>query len=288
MSKMLEIDNISVVYPNGMHALENISVHLQEGRICGLVGVNGAGKSTLFKSIMGFTKPNAGHVKIAGKDVKSALRQNLVSYVPQTEEVDWNFPVLVKDVVMMGRYGHMGFLRLASQHDEEAVEKALLRVGMLDFKERQIGELSGGQKKRVFVARALAQGGQVILLDEPFTGVDIKTEESLISLFRDLAAEGRLILVATHNLGSVPRFCDEVMMINKKLLAYDPVEQVFNKDNLQAAFGGMLRNQQLFGADIHDDEDGRGITVLTDDERPLVLYGEEHLQKIVPSKGKEA
>lgn len=281
---MIELEKLSVTYPNGHTAIEDITAKLHTGVICGLVGVNGAGKSTLFKAMMGFVKPTTGHVRIAGNTIKAALKQNRISYVPQTEEVDWNFPVLVKDVVMMGRYGHMGFLRHASKTDHTAIDDALERVNMLAYKDRQIGELSGGQKKRVFVARALAQGGQIILLDEPFTGVDIKTEESLITLFRSLAAENRLILVSTHNLGSVPSFCDEVMLINQTVLAHGPVETTFTRDNLAKAFGGMLRDHQIFGADLHDDDDIRGVTVLTDDERPLILYGEQGGQKIVPVK----
>ena len=287
MNDIIELTDVSVTYPNGHAALQNVNGRLHSGKICGLVGVNGAGKSTLFKAIMGFVKPTKGSVKIMGQDVRAALKQNLVSYVPQTEEVDWNFPVLVEDVVMMGRYGHMGFLRRPSKSDKLAVEGALERVNMSAYKKRQIGELSGGQTKRVFVARALAHGGQIILLDEPFTGVDIKTEETLITLFRSLAKEGRLILVSTHNLGSVPSFCDEVMLINKELLAYGPVETTFTQENLARAFGGMLRHHRLIGADLHDDEDRRGVTVLTDDERPLVFYGEHGGQKITPHGGKK-
>lgn len=280
MQDIITINNVSVTYPNGHTALDKINCALHKGTICGLVGVNGAGKSTLFKSIMGFVKPTTGTVSILGQDVRTALKQNLVSYVPQTEDVDWDFPVLVEDVVMMGRYGHMGFLRRPAKSDHQAVDEALHRVNMQDYKKRQIGELSGGQKKRVFVARALAQGGDIILLDEPFTGVDIKTEESLIKLFRSLAQDGHLILVSTHNLGSVPHFCDEVMLINKTLLAHGPVETTFTQENLAKAFGGMLRHHQLIGDDLHDDEDQRTVTVLTDDERPLVLYGEAGDQKI--------
>lgn len=284
MENIIKLNNVGVTYPNGHTALESVSANLHAGVICGLVGINGAGKSTLFKAMMGFIKPTTGSITIADKTIKSALKQNLVSYVPQTEDVDWNFPVHVEDVVMMGRYGHMGFLRRPSKQDRIAVNEALERVKMTDYKKRQIGELSGGQKKRVFVARALAQGGQIILLDEPFTGVDIKTEESLITLFRTLAKEGRLILVSTHNLGSVPSFCDEVLLINKTMLAYGPVETTFTRENLAKAFGGMLRDLQLFGADLHDDDDVRGLTVLTDDERPLVLYGKQGGQKIVKGK----
>ncbi len=280
MNSFIDIKNVSVTYPNGHTALEKINVSLPKGIICGLVGVNGAGKSTLFKAIMGFTKPTTGNITIKNIPVTKALKQNIVSYVPQTEEVDWDFPVLVEDVVMMGRYGHMGFLRLPSQADKDAVTQALERVDLLHYKSRQIGELSGGQKKRVFVARSLAQGGEIILLDEPFTGVDIKTEESLIMLFKNLAADGKLILVSTHNLGSVPHFCDEVMLINKTLLAYGPVENTFTPENLSQAFGGMLRHHKLHGDELHDDEDPRHVTVLTDDERPVVFYGDNSTQKI--------
>lgn len=280
----VRLNNIEVIYPNGTCGVKNIDAFFEGGKVCGLVGVNGAGKSTLFKTIMGFLKPTHGEVNICGLSVRDALRQNLVAYVPQTENVDWNFPVLVEDVVMMGRYGQMGFLRRPKKEDHQAVEEALKRVGMDAFRRMQIGELSGGQKKRVFVARALAQGGQVILLDEPFTGIDIKTEDSLIQLFRSLAQEGRLILVSTHNLGSVPYLCDNVMLINQKMLAYGSVESTFTKDNLAKAFGTMLRDHKLLGSDLHDDEDARSVTVLTDDERPLVLYGAEGDERITRAK----
>jgi manganese/iron transport system ATP-binding protein len=287
VNAFIELDNVGVTYSNGQPALKGVTAKLHAGTICGLVGVNGAGKSTLFKAIMGFIKPTTGRVTIAGQDVRHALKNNLISYVPQTEDVDWNFPVLVEDVVMMGRYGHMGFLRRPSATDKRLVDDALERVGISAYKKRQIGELSGGQKKRVFVARALAQGGQIILLDEPFAGVDIKTEDTLIALFRSLAAEQRLILVSTHNLGSVPYFCDEVMLVNKSLLAYGSVEKTFTQDNLNKAFGGILRHHQLVASDLHDDADARSITVLTDDERPLVFYGDQSAQKITKYDGKK-
>jgi manganese/iron transport system ATP-binding protein len=280
-SLAIEINHLGVTYPNGHSALENVNFRTGTGRICGLVGVNGAGKSTLFKSIMGFVTPTSGTIRIQGGDVKSALKRNVVAYVPQTEDVDWHFPVLVEDVVMMGRYGYMGFMRRPKAADETAVTEALTRVNMLAYRHRQIGELSGGQRKRVFVARALAQGGEIILLDEPFTGVDIQTEAALIDLFTGLAAEGRLIIVSTHNLGSIPRFCDDVALINRTVIAYGAVEDTFTEENLAKTFGGMLRHLQLGGQALHDDADARGITVLTDDEHPLVLYGEKGGEKIV-------
>lgn len=266
--------NITVAYSNGHVALEDVSFDLAAGTICGLVGVNGSGKSTLFKTIMGFVRPTRGTIRIAGMPVDDALKANLVAYVPQSEDVDWNFPVLVEDVVMMGRYGHMGFLRIASKQDRAKVTEALDRVGMTGFRKRQIGELSGGQKKRVFLARALAQQSSIILLDEPFTGVDVKTESAIIELLRELRDRKHLMLVSTHNLGSVPDFCDQVVLINRKLLAAGPTETTFTQANLEKAFGGVLRRFKLGGSDLHDDDDRRAVTVLTDDERPVVFYGD--------------
>lgn len=270
----ISAQNVTVTYRNGHTALYDASFEIPRGTITALVGVNGAGKSTLFKAIMGFVPAAAGEIKLLGKTVREALRENLVAYVPQSEEVDWAFPVLVQDVVMMGRYGHMGFLRRPKAADHAAVDEALRRVNMTDFRDRQIGELSGGQRKRVFLARALAQDGHVILLDEPFTGVDVKTEDQIVTLLRELRDEGRVMLVSTHNLGSVPEFCDRTVLVKGTVLAYGPTETVFTHDNLELAFGGVLRQFTLGGSDLHDDDDGRELRIITDDERPFVHYGE--------------
>ncbi|MBN8293340.1 manganese/iron ABC transporter ATP-binding protein [Rhodobacter sp. NTK016B] len=267
--------DVTVTYRNGMTALRHASFEIPRGTVTALVGVNGAGKSTLFKAIMGFVPAAAGEIRLLGMSVREALKQNLVAYVPQAEEVDWSFPVLVEDVVMMGRYGHMGFLRRPKTDDHAAVEAALARVNMSEFRHRQIGELSGGQKKRVFLARALAQDGQVILLDEPFTGVDVKTEEQIIALLRELRDEGRVMLVSTHNLGSVPEFCDRVVLVKGTVLNYGPTETTFTRENLERAFGGVLRHFTLGGEHLHDDDDPRHISILTDDERPFVQYGDQ-------------
>jgi manganese/iron transport system ATP-binding protein len=181
---------------------------------------------------------------------------------------------------MMGRYGHMNFLRMPSRADRYKVDEALERVGMTEYRKRQIGELSGGQKKRVFLARSLAQEGRIILLDEPFTGIDVKTEATIIGLLRELRAAGHLILVSTHNLGSVPDFCDEVVLINRTVLAAGPTAEVFTQANLERAFGGVLRHFNFGGAALHSDEDTRRVTVLTDDERPLVLYGHDDARHV--------
>ncbi len=272
---------VSVTYRTGLTALRDASFAIPRGSIAALVGVNGAGKSTLFKAIMGFLPLSEGEIGILGQSVKAALKAGIVAYVPQAEEVDWTFPVLVEDVVMMGRYGHMGFLRLSKPADHAAVAQALARVGMTGFRKRQIGELSGGQRKRVFLARALAQDGQVILLDEPFTGVDVQTEEAIIHLLRELRDEGRVMLVSTHNLGSVPEFCDQVVLVKGTVLHYGPTETTFTRENLESAFGGVLRHFVLGGADLHDDADGRQVTILTDDERPMVIYN-DRTQKAKP------
>lgn len=271
----LQIDDVTVTYRNGHTALRDVSFSIPQGTITALVGINGSGKSTLFKAIMSFVQLAKGSVQVLGMSGTQALSRNLISYVPQSEDVDWNFPVLVEDVVMMGRYGHMNWLRIPSKKDHEMVEAALERVNMSDYRKRQIGELSGGQKKRVFLARALAQEGQVILLDEPFTGVDVRTEEQIISLLRELRDEGRVMLVSTHNLGSVPEFCDRAILINRTILAHGLTSEVFTRTNLEKAFGGVLRSFTLGGQDLHDDEDTRQLTVLTDDERPFVIYGDE-------------
>lgn len=237
----ISLQNITVTYRNGHTALVDTSFDLHAGSLCALIGVNGSGKSTLFKSIMGLVKPASGKVEINQQPVAKALRNNLIAYVPQTEEVDWNFPVLVSDVVMMGRYGKMSFLRIPSAEDKRLVAQALDRVGMLHLRDRQIGELSGGQRKRVFLARALAQQANILLLDEPFTGVDVQTENAIVDMLKALRDEGHLLLVSTHNLSSVPTFCDRVVMINRTLVACGPTETTFTQQNLQQTFGGVLR-----------------------------------------------
>lgn len=287
----LDVNNISVSYNNGHCALFNASFSLPVGSITALVGINGSGKSTMFKAIMGFVSLSQGSVEILGKSVKQALKKNLVAYVPQSEEIDWHFPILVEDVVMMGRYGHMNMFRQAKESDYQQVEQALNRVNMSKYRHRQINELSGGQKKRVFLARALAQESQVILLDEPFTGIDVQTEEQIMALLRGLRAEDKIILVSTHNLGSVPEFCDRTVLIKQTILAQGLTKEVFTQENLQKAFGGVLRHFILAGETLHKDDDARQVTILSDDERPVVLYGEQNnselssqLSRQLPSK----
>ncbi len=212
--------------------------------------MNGSGKSTLFKAIMGFLKPVTGRVLINGLPIKTVQKKSLVAYVPQSEEVDWNFPVSVHDVVMMGRYGYMNILRIPSANDQRVVKESLERVQMWSMRDRQIGELSGGQKKRAFLARALAQQGTVLLLDEPFTGVDIKTEKAMIDLLLELREEGHTILISTHDLASITTFCDQVVLINRTILAYGNTSEVFTEENLSRTFGGSLGDLSLSKSQI--------------------------------------
>ncbi len=237
----IQVENLTVDY-NGKVALHGANLHLGAGAIAGLVGMNGSGKSTLFKAIMGFVAPSSGQVLINNLPIRRAQKQGLVAYIPQSEEVDWNFPVSVHDVVMMGRYGYMNFLRIPSKRDRQVVKDSLTKVQMWDYRDRQIGELSGGQKKRAFLARALAQQGTLMLLDEPFTGVDIKTEKAIIELLLELKAQGHTILISTHDLNSISTFCDQVVFINQTILAYGATQDIFTQENLARTFGEIIPN----------------------------------------------
>ena len=234
----IEADQLCVDY-NGTVALYDASLRLPEGCICGLVGMNGAGKSTLFKALTGFVRPSRGRIRINGATVAQAQRQQSVAYVPQNEGVDCQFPVSVWDVVMMGRYGSMNQLRIPRNSDRVAVRDALQRVDLFDLGHRPIGTLSGGQRKRTFLARAIAQRADVLLLDEPFNGVDVRTEKLMAQLFLNFRDEGRTILISTHDLSHVREFCDLVVLINKTVLAYGETSEVFTSENLSLTFGGL-------------------------------------------------
>lgn len=232
----LEVADLTVTYA-GEPVLEGLTLELPAASLCALVGRNGAGKSTLFRAVMGFLSPARGSVRIAGLPVPLAQRRQLVAYVPQSEQVDWQFPLRVQDVVLMGRYGHMNLLRLASGADRQAVEEALERLDLLPLADRQIGALSGGQRKRAFLARALAQGARLLLLDEPFTGVDLASEQLILDTLTDLRSGGASALIATHDLEVIPRFCDRVALLQRRLLASGPTEEVFTRANLLRTFG---------------------------------------------------
>ncbi|MCP9849405.1 metal ABC transporter ATP-binding protein [Cyanobium sp. Morenito 9A2] len=231
------VQGLCVAY-HGVVALHDASLRVSAGTIGALVGMNGAGKSTLFKALMGFVRPSRGSISINDLPLNEALRQQAVAYMPQMESVDWNFPVSVAEVVMMGRYGGMNLLRRPRRHDHQSVRTSLEQVDLWDLRERQIGELSGGQRKRAFLARALAQGASVMLLDEPFNGVDIHTEKLMVQLFQRFRQEGRTLLISTHDLAHVTGFCDQVVLINKTILVYGETSAVFTRENLARTFGG--------------------------------------------------
>ncbi|MDH3009276.1 MULTISPECIES: metal ABC transporter ATP-binding protein [Gordonia] len=235
-SHAIEVDDVTVRYGRIL-ALDHASVRVPTGRVCALVGMNGSGKSTLFKTIVGSVTPTTGSVTLAGKNPTAARKSGLVGYVPQSEVIDWSFPLSVRDVVMTGRYGHLGFTRRPKRADHDAVDEALARVELTEYADRQIGQLSGGQRKRAFVARGIAQEASILLLDEPFAGVDKRTEATITALLRELADSGVTILVSTHDLAVLPTLADEAILLMRRVVAQGDPTEVITTDNLIRAFG---------------------------------------------------
>lgn len=232
----LTVTNVSVRY-GSVPALADVSLTLEAGRVTALIGMNGSGKSTLFNTIMGRVRPVTGGVRVFGMTSLQARRAGLVAYLPQSEAIDWDFPVSVREVVMTGRFGMLGPTRRPRAIDREAVTEALERVGLPHLATRQIGELSGGQRKRVFLARSIAQEARLLLLDEPFAGVDKDSEVSLVSLLHTLRDEGRGILISTHDLAGVPELSDEVVLLRNRVLFHGSVEEALHPDMIVRAFG---------------------------------------------------
>lgn len=229
MSPVMRVDNLTVGY-NGSHALEAINFEVEAGQRVAIVGPNGAGKSTLFKAMVGLIHPRTGSVITNGAEI---------GYVTQRSAVDWSFPVTVHDVVMMGRIGKMGWFRWQRPRDREIVQECLAQVGMLEYASRQIGELSGGQQQRVFIARALAQEATILLMDEPFSGVDAPAQESILEILNRLRDHGVTVLVSTHDLNlAVERF-DRLALLNQRLVAYGIPREVVTPQNLASAYGGQ-------------------------------------------------
>ena len=232
----LRLSGITVRY-GSVVALEGVDLTLEEGQACGLVGMNGSGKSTLLKSALGLVPLHAGTVEILGGTPAAARRLGQVGYVPQLDDLDRDFPVPVAEVVLMGRYHRMGWNRRARSVDRTAVEAALERVGLADVAERQIGRLSGGQRQRVLLARALAQDARVLLLDEPFTGVDVVSAAAVTAVLHELVADGCTVLVSTHDLGMLPDLCATSVLLHRRVLAHGPTADVITPENLARAFG---------------------------------------------------
>ncbi|KIC68634.1 metal ABC transporter ATP-binding protein [Kocuria rhizophila] len=220
-----------------VRALDGVDLEIAPGCVTGLVGMNGSGKSTLFKALMGTVRLEAGEVRLDGLDPRTARKRGAVGYVPQSEDVDWAFPLSVRDVVMTGRYGHMGPTRRARPADRAAVADALERVELTELAGRQIGRLSGGQRKRVFVARAIAQGARTLLLDEPFAGVDKRSEATIVRLLHELAAQGCAVVVATHDLHALPQLAQSVVLLRRHVLFHGPVAEGLAPEHLVRAFG---------------------------------------------------
>ncbi|MBB4931931.1 manganese transport system ATP-binding protein [Lipingzhangella halophila] len=232
----LQVSDLTVRYGEVL-ALDSVSLALDPARICGLVGTNGSGKTTLFKAILGLVAAEDGQVRMHGHRPRAARAKGVVSYVPQTEQVDWQFPVRVIDVVLMGRYGRMGPTRRPRRADHDAVAAALERTGLTHLAHRQIGALSGGQRKRVFIARAIAQDASLLLLDEPFSGVDRRAQADIVDVLHAMRHEGHTLLVSTHDLAGLARLCDEAVLLQRRVVAHGPPEQVLTPHRLAEAFG---------------------------------------------------
>lgn len=233
----LEVHDLTVSY-HRKPVLYGVDLQIEEGSLVGVIGPNGAGKSTLIKTIMGIVPPSGGWVKIFGQKGKKAYTR--VGYVPQRESVDWDFPVSVLDVVLMGRFAHVGWWKRVSKKDRSIACECLEKVNMLSFADRQIGKLSGGQQQRVFLARALAQESDLYLMDEPFSGVDAVTEDAIIELLRELKNNGKTLLVVHHDLSTAKDYFDQLILLNMRLIAHGKKEDTFTKELLQKTYGGRL------------------------------------------------
>lgn len=233
----ISVKGLSVSYDKKI-VLTNIFLEIESGKIYGIIGPNGAGKSTLFKAILGLTEVNAGKVEFNAQTIDNQRKE--VVYVPQRDDVDWQFPATVMDIVLMGRYPHKKLLQSLDKSDKAIALKALQDLGIEDLKDRQIGELSGGQQQRVFLARALCQEASVFLLDEPFVGVDITTEEKIIGILKKMAQEGKTLLVIHHDLSSVKEYFDRVILINQRLIAFGDTETVFTEENIAKTYHSQL------------------------------------------------
>ncbi len=235
--KAIQATDLTVAYRD-KPVLWDVDLDVPEGVLMAILGPNGAGKSTLIKTILGLIKPAAGQVRIYGRPYQEQRR--LVGYVPQRGSVDWDFPTNALDVVMMGLYGHLGWVRRPGRRERELALESLSQVGMADFADRQISQLSGGQQQRVFLARALVQDARLYFMDEPFAGVDATTERAIIALLRQLRAAGKTVIVVHHDLQTVREYFDWATLLNVRRIASGPVGEVFTEDNLRKAYGGRI------------------------------------------------
>jgi ABC-type Mn2+/Zn2+ transport system ATPase subunit len=231
----ISLENVTVSYGH-KPAILGVSLGILPGQVVGIIGPNGAGKTTLLKAIMKLLPVDRGRILIFGNPVEKSRK--LMAYVPQRESVDWDYPIVVSDVIMTGRYPHIGWIRRPRKVDFEIVNRCLEQVGMREYSNRQIGELSGGQQQRVFLARALAQEAEILLLDEPFVGIDASTEQTIFKLMRELRDKGKTVLVVNHDLGNAVNYYDTLVLINQRVIAYGPASEVFTPELLSKTYGG--------------------------------------------------
>ncbi|MBW3630172.1 MAG: metal ABC transporter ATP-binding protein [Gemmatimonadetes bacterium] len=243
----IEVNDLTVAYRD-KPVLWDIDLEVPAGNLLAIVGPNGAGKSTLIKAILGLVRPAAGQVVVHGRPYSEQRR--LVAYVPQRGSVDWDFPTSVLDVVMMGSYRAIGWFRRPGKRERQRAFDALAQVGMQDYAERQISQLSGGQQQRVFLARALVQNATLYLMDEPFQGVDAKTERAIVGVLRELRAAGKTVVVVHHDLETVPEYFDWVFLLNVRRIAVGPVAEVFTDENLRVTYGGRMPLLQRQGGTV--------------------------------------
>lgn len=233
MNEAIQVKHLSVSY-NGNQALQDISFSFEAGKLIGIVGPNGAGKSSLMKAILELIPKDSGKISMNNQSIKEV--RTSIAYVPQRNNIDWDFPILVKDTVLLGTYPNLGLFKRPGKKQKALADECLEKVGMLDFRNRQISELSGGQQQRVFLARALAQQADFFFLDEPFVGIDAGSEEVIMKILRDLKAKGKTIFVVHHDLSKIESYFDDVIMVNKQLYGAGPVEQVFHSDAVKQCF----------------------------------------------------
>lgn len=247
MEKSLEVKNLTVSY-NTKEVLKDINLSMDIGRLIGIIGPNGAGKSTLIKAVLGLVPMDSGEVKIYGKSIEKMRKD--IAYVPQRSDIDWDFPILVKDTVLLGTYPKLGVFKRPGKKERDLAMKSLAKVGIEEFADRQIGELSGGQQQRVFIARALAQEAECFFLDEPFIGIDVASQEVIVNILAELRDEGKTLFVVNHDLMKVEGYFDDLILINKELMGAGPVSEIFQPELMEKAYQTPLAVFMSLGVDL--------------------------------------
>ncbi len=247
MSETIDVKNLSVSY-SGKKAIRDVDFSLRSGKLIGIIGPNGAGKSTLVKGMLDLVSKDSGEVKIFGQTLNQMRKE--IAYIPQRADIDWDFPILVKDTVLLGTYPNLGLFKRPGAKEEKIAMESLEKVGMENFADKQIGQLSGGQQQRVFVARSLAQQADIFFMDEPFVGVDINSEEIIIDILKELRDQGKTIFVIHHDLTKVEDYFDDVVLINRKLIAAGPVEEVVTPEIMEKTFEAPLSVLENMGGQL--------------------------------------